>query len=218
MNANRFYNSQLGFIDTFSKTNFNWIPFWIKGILIQHKLLTALSLTSLFLLFYKPKYVENAVVLKRFVIILWLIFFTWFFTAPDPRFGFGFLLFMALLPMSLLLGKFIQANYLNLASLLLNAGILLYGFRKSELSIRQPDYLIYPVSLESPPHNRLQINNFNFNYPERINNTWNNRCINTPLPCVCEKNPYLQQRGENIKTGFKMSTIPDSTFIQRYNY
>jgi hypothetical protein len=34
---------------------------------------------------------------------------------------------------------------------------------------------------------------------------------------MCEDNPFLQLRGNNIKKGFKMKK-PDSTFIKNYNY
>lgn len=218
INVNHYYNYQLGFIDSLEKTNFNWIPYWFKGILIKHKILLGLSLLSFVFLLIRP---SKGITQKKLISLftsLWLMLLTWFFTAPDPRFAYGFLLFLSLLPVSLILKNGIPAQIYSFAITILSCGILYYTCLKSGPILSKPAHLLYPIANENPPYTTKTTDSVSFNYSEKINNYWNNRCYFTPLPCVCEDNPFLKPRGSTLRKGFKLSSFPDSIFIERYNY
>lgn len=219
LHVNKFYNQNMGFIFSYEKTNFNWIPFWFKGILIQHKILLILTFLSTGLLFYKPLTQNNKQKFRLFIISLWLMTAGWFFTAPDPRFAYGFLLFAAFLPLSVALGKFISHRLIyNAGFSLMIPVILIYGFKKAEPIIKNPDHFLVVIQNDAPAFSKKMINEAAYNKTETINDNWNNRCFFTPLPCLSEENPYLIRRGSSIKSGFRMNPVTDSNFIQRYNY
>ena len=217
INSNRYYNHQFGTIDTLEKNQFKWIPFWFNGILLKHKLLLGLSLTSLLLLFFNPLKSINTARLKQFIFGLWIMIAGWFFMAPDPRFAFGVLLFAAFLPLSIWYGEKLPIKIYPIIFLIFSAGVLIYAYSKSGYLIKKPVHFAYPVENDKPPFSELSIHGIPFNEPQIINQNWNNRCFFTPLPCICEKNPYLQPRGNDLSDGFIMKK-PDSNFIKHYNY
>ena len=217
INSNRYYNHQFGTINTLEKNHFNWIPFWFNGILLKHKLLLGLSLTSLLLFFFNPLKGINTARLKQFIFISWIMIAGWFFLAPDPRFVFGVLLFAAFLPLSIWFGEKLSVKIYQMMFLILSAGVLVYGYSKSDYLLKKTIHFVYPVENDLPPFSRIEHSGIFFNEPQKLNNNWNNRCLYTPLPCICEINPYLQPRGNQLSNGFIMKQ-PDSNFIKYYNY
>ncbi len=219
LNANKFYNQNIGFILNYKKTAFNWIPFWWMGILIQHKILLLLSILSFSLFLFTPIKNINAKKNKLFILSLWLMMTGWFITAPDPRFAYGFLLILAFLPISLLVYKFISPDKIyHIGFLLLTPILLYYTYKKSEPILKENKYFLSVINNDLPPYHTSNLNGANFYIPEKINENWNNRCFFIPLPCICESNPYLTQRGSSIKSGYRMNPITDSNFIYNYNY
>ncbi len=217
--VNKFYDQQVGFIFAYDKTTFNWIPFWIGSILIKHKILFILSSLSFFLFFSTPIAKTNHIKIRLFIISLWLMVAGWFFTAPDPRFALGFLLFLSFFPLSLFVGKYIPFNKIsNPVFAITTLIILIYTVKKSDTLFKQPRHLSHVVNTDIPPFQTTSINDVIFNTSERINGNWNNRCFSIPLPCICETNPFVQPRTKNIRNGFMMKPKPDSIFIQNYNY
>ena len=217
--VNKFYDQQIGFIFAYDKTTFNWIPFWIGSILIKHKILFILSSLSFLLFYYNPHSQIKHTKIRLFIISLWLMVAGWFFTAPDPRFALGFLLFLAFFPLSFFVGKYIPFKKISdLVFSITTLIILTYTIKKSEPLFKQPRFLYHVVNSDMPPFQTAIINDVTFNTPEKINANWNNRCFFIPLPCICETNPFVQPRNKNIRKGFMMKPIPDSIFIQNYNY
>lgn len=219
LSVNKFYNQNIGFISSYPKTTFNWIPFWWKGILVQHKILIGLSSLSIIYLFYTAFINKGPKKIMLFIISLWLMTAAWFFTAPDPRFAYGFLLITALFPIALILPKYIAFTRLyTILFLILTPILLLYTFKKSAPILSERKYFVSVISNEIPQYNIYNINGNEFKKPEKINDNWNNRCFYLPLPCICEENSFLIQRGSSIKKGFRMNPITDSNFIYNYNY
>ena len=174
---------------------------------------------SLLLLFYTPVPKANHTKFRLFIFSLWLMMAAWFFTAPDPRFAFGFLLFLSLFPVSIFLSKYISFSKIAAPALaILSLAVLIYTVKKSDPLIKHPGYLAHVVNTDSPPFKNINANNAIFHVPEKINDSWNNRCFFIPLPCLCEENPFLQLRGSHIRKGFLMNPVPDSIFIRNYNY
>lgn len=219
INVNKYYNHQVYLISGYEKETFNWIPSWFGSILLKHKFLFILSGLSLFLFFYNPIAKTKYKKIGFFIASLWLMYAGWFFTAPDPRFAFGFLLFLAFFPLSLFAGKYIFLNKIfNPAFVLITLGMLIYTVNKSAALIKQTRYLFHVMDTDVPPFQTKIINSASFNVPEKLYDNWNNRCFYVPLPCICEENPFVQPRSSNIKKGFMMKPQPDSIFIRNYNY
>jgi hypothetical protein len=217
LNVNRYYNSQIGFINSVDKSTLSWIPYWFKGILLQHKILIFFTFILPVLSFIIPIKSFNTKKLRLFFTGIWIMLVFWFFTAPDPRFAFGTILISAFLPLALLFNNPATKKYSGIIVLFLSIGIFIYSYSKLEYLINKPSCFLYPAPNDSPPCTAYKIGNITFKQPVLINGNWNNRCFYTPLPCISEKNPYLEPRGKKIKNGFIMKN-PDSNFLQQYNY
>jgi hypothetical protein len=215
---NRYYNQTIDFVSTAPRSIQSWSPYWFSGILLQHKIIIAAAIASVSIFFLKN---ENIIKKKKIfwlAAVLLLMLIGWFITAPDPRFGFGFILPLAFFPVSLYTGKFIHQKFYPLLLLIIAGAVSFYTYKKSDFLIKEPAYLLRPVPADKPPFRGSTRNEIEFNITEKINNNWNNRCFFTPLPCLCEENPFIKPRGKNLKDGFRMNPEPDSNFIRKYNY
>lgn len=217
INVNRYYNYQLSFINTLDKTTFNWIPYWINGILIQHRILIVLSFFSFSLLFInKSKKFIDLRFLKLLLLVLWVMLLGWFFSAPDPRFIYGVLLISSFLPLAIWSANIkLPITY----SLLITVFItIFYLYFKMTILFQHTEYLIYPVANDQPVYQKLNNNGIVYYKPGKMNSDWNCKCYYTPIPCITEENPFLAPRGFSIKKGFKYTTTPDIKFVKNYNY
>lgn len=217
--SNRFYNYSLSFINKFEPTSFNWIPYWFNGILWKHKIILALALSSIFFLFKRTSLDIDHKSLRAIIIIFLLMLAGWFFTAPDPgRFGYGIILSLSFLTVSLFVGRFLKAGFYMLTLALTTIIIIVYAVKKSPPVIKHPSACIYPIFFAEPPYQVIKMNNIDLKLPGKINDNWDCRCYFLSLPCITQKNPYLQARGENVKEGFRMYPQPDSNYIRNYLY
>jgi hypothetical protein len=217
--SNRFYNYQWSFASKFDVTNFNWIPYWINGILWKHKVILALALLSTFFLFKKPDLLLNHKDLRSVVIILLLMLTGWFFTAPDPgRFGYGILLSGAFLTVSFIVYRFLNTRIYQLIFFVTIIATGIYTIKKGKPIFTNPGYVVHPVSFKEPPYQIIRLNNIDLKLPDKINNNWDHRCYFLPVPCITQKNSYLQARGDKLEDGFRMYPEPDSSFISDYAY
>jgi hypothetical protein len=217
--SNRFYNYQWSFADKFDTTSFYWIPYWINGILWKHKIILALAILSTFFLFKKPGLPLNYKSLKSIIIVLLLMMAGWFFTAPDPgRFGYGILLSAAFLTVSFSIYPLLTARIYQLILLVTIIVTGIYTIKKGKPIFDNPHYAIHPNSFKLPPYQVIRLNNIDLKFPEKINDNWDRRCYFLSVPCITQKNPYLQARGSDLKDGFRMYPEPDSNFIVDYVY
>jgi len=217
--SNRFYNYQWTFADKVDSANLNWIPYWIDGILLKHKIIVVLALLSLFFLFKKPDLPVNHKGLRSMIIVLLLMTVGWFFTAPDPgRFGYGILLSTAFLTVSLFIYPLLATRIYQLLLLVTIIVTGIYTVKKAKPVLQEPDYAIHPHSFGQPPYQVVHIHNIGFKLPGKINDNWDCRCYFLPVPCITQKNPYLQPRGNDLEDGFRMYPQPDSSFAASYLY
>jgi hypothetical protein len=218
--SNKFYNYQWSFIHQIKHTPFNWIPYWFKGILWQHKVIIVVSSLSVFFFLKKTNLPIDDRKLRSVIFNILFMLAGWFFTAPDPgRFGYGALLSLSFLTMSLLIYPLSKKIFYTLVLIPVTIIIAVYAFKKSNPIIKNPQYIFYPESYKNPSYEIIKLSNINLKLPERINNNWDRRCYFTTLPCIIQKNPYLKQRGKSISDGFKME-LPqiDTSFIFNYEY
>jgi hypothetical protein len=217
--TNRFYNWDYSIANHIHLTIFNWIPYWIKGILWQHRIVVLLAVSSIVFLLFKFRAVNNQKKLQHIVIILLLMISGWFFTAPDPpRFGYGTLLTSAFMTSSILFFRFIHKKMFIV--ILWGTGLITayYCYNKSAPIINNKQYLLYPIAFKIPPYKSIAVNEVDFHLPNIIQNNWDHRCYFTPLPCITQENPYLVPRGKFLKDGFRMIQEPDSNFVKNYAF
>jgi len=144
----------------------------------------------------------------QLIIILNLVF--WFFSAPDPRFAYGFLF----------LGFSLTAAYI--IKLLFKSGSLaLHKYGKvvflSILIIIGIHHRSYPIhTLLNPglwtisaPFEKASVKEFNTNFPYRMPVTDAN-CYYSDLPCVPYSLDDVVMRGNDIMDGFKKLTLKES--------
>lgn len=217
--SNKFYNYQWSFIDNFNYSTFNWIPFWIKGILWQHKIIILLALSSVAFLFVRTKILINQAAFRHIILLLLLMIVSWFFTAPDPgRFGYGTLLVSAFITSSILIYRFLPKQLFNPILFTITIITIFYISQKGRPLLKDKQHFIFPIESDVPGYQAIQLNNTELHLPNIINENWDHRCYFTPLPCITQKNPYLQLRGASISEGFRMKPYPDSEFIKNYEY
>jgi len=128
----------------------------------------------------------------------------WFFQAPDFRFGYGFLGFLAALPLSILVAKIIQGlpKIYSVWPIYL-AGIVMILYQVPNL-YKSPsevaDNLVMPDNYPQPSYHVDSVNGANINVPDQY------QCWYLPLPCSPYYNDQLVLRGDGIRYGFR---IPD---------
>jgi hypothetical protein len=217
--SNRFYNYQWSFADKFDTTSFDWIPYWINGILLKHKIIIALAIFSTFFLLKKPGLPLNHKNLRSIIVVLLLMMGGWFFTAPDPgRFGYGILLSTAFLTVCLFVYPLLTTKIYQLILLVTIIVTGIYIIKKGQPIFFNPNYAIHPDSFKEPPYQVIRLNNIDLKLPDKINGNWDHRCYFLRVPCITQENPYLQARGNDLKDGFRMYPEPDSNFIVDYVY
>jgi len=198
---------------------FSYYNNWFLHLVTADKILMILSLVSLpvSLLSLKKIYVEN---LKKILVLYFVCIVSlsvWIISSPDLRFAFGFLIFIFLFPLTAIVIHYIKQWFYTIciSLFLIVAGLYIY---KKESQFFKLKNLLHVKTIDIPAFTPININSQLYNIPKIINNNWNSRCLNCPLPCIYHTNPYLQPLGKEIKDGFKMYPYPDSVFIENYRY
>ncbi len=198
--------------------HFSYINDWFLHLTMPDKFMVALSLAggAIGWVSFKKVYPSH---LKKLIIIQAACYpplIICLVISPDTRFVFGFLLMSSFIPISILLLKFWRRQFFYIGFILISFTSLKYVFdtwsNKFETS-----YLLKPPPTFIPPFKTVRINNFNYNTPE-FSNLWSRRCFGIPLPCLYQTNGLLVPRGSNIKMGFRMNAISDSSFLRQYQY
>jgi hypothetical protein len=218
MNVNKFYNYQVSFVNEQEITPFNWIPYWVKSILLRHKIILVLAILSTVLFFYNPAKKVPHQKIRVFILSLFCMFAGWFFTAPDPRFGFSFILFLALFPISLFIGKYFTRNFYFIAFSIAVIPLLIYANIKARPLYEDNSLAFHTMHIEKPVSRDFNIANSLFRLTRMDTVQWLYPCAYKELPCLGEINPYVRPRGTLLNDGFYMAPIKDSSFIRNYNY
>jgi hypothetical protein len=215
--SNRFINQDFVNSYSFKEQHSFWFPIWLGGLGWMHRALLLLVLSSTLLLFINPGSSPDRRRLRHYILLLLLMIAGWFFTAPNPRFAYGVLMAAAFLPVSIWLGPKIRPRWYTIALWGATLSLFIYLPAKFAVMLQQPSLFLRPRSVDIPPYKTIRSGTASFHLPDRIYNNYDRRCYNTPIPCICEENPWLRPRGPSPGDGFRM-TAPDSAFIQNYNY
>lgn len=128
----------------------------------------------------------------------------WLCTAPDPRFGWGFFPFLALLlaavPVSRVMDRLPRmAVALVLAILLLDQGLRVISRQGAELA----DAWLWPVPPPAVETRPVAIGSISVAVPVQ-----GEQCWDMPIPCAPVLDPALTLRGPGLRSGFLIRLLP----------
>ena len=181
-----------------------WIIYWFIYLFRFDKILVIMSAAGYIYVLFKARYHFTSWQ-KYFTGIMILELTIWFFTAPDPRFAQGAVLFgvfaaIAMVPISMKFG----GRNIQVLTGFFSAIVLIYGLSK----LRDPNYrnLAYPSSLPKPQVRTVLVDHLALHIPGKVLDNWNARCYGVDLPCLYRVDPRLMARGKSIAEGFKLKT------------
>ncbi len=197
---NRVSTGYMNIEDTEKLNGLRWVPLWFKYTSSFNKIIIFSGIAGLFIwiaaISSRKKTLPSIVLLTLILLSL----FTWFTIAPDPRFIYGYLIagtFYLFMKLKL------PNKILDILPPILACALSLYTLNKIVAEENYRNWL-YPLALPSPPLHEIQVKNITIHLPEKINNNWNARCYDSPLPCLYEIYPGLEPRGNTIKEGFRI--------------
>jgi len=182
-----------------------WLPGWWKNLSIADKLIFIILISSFLLAFFSLKNIfrsETGTLIALAISFTGIIF--WFIQAPDPRFGFGFIIGFPAIIAALVLPGFTgkiksQSTKSILLFSILTAGILIsaYSFYRISNFFLQGQ-LLQPVGIEYLPSKTIECNGF------KIQLALNREaCGAITIPCIIESCESFIPRGDKIVNGFR---------------
>jgi hypothetical protein len=177
-----------------------WLPGWWKNRSAADKLILLIFFISLIasIIFIKKIIGEGSIALLILVTMVGGVIF-WLLNAPDPRFGFGFILgFIGMVFYLLIKEKEIpgQKNVLAFTLIALSAITITYTAYRF-INFFQPDQLITPLGI--PP------SEYKTSYCDgiKVNSPVNAEFGITPVPCTDIHCDNFTPRRNNIENGFR---------------
>jgi len=181
-----------------------WVPVWWKTLALTDKIILVSNLAGLLLLLPYWKSLsnnQNKLLLPGFI-FLCLSIVSWFFSAPDPRFGYGFLIPASGLVLFLMVEnvKKVKRSYatgLKFCLYIFSLVLAIYTVHrfKNYFEIRQ---IVTPIGIKKTSYQSIECNGIILNVPPA-----NFKCGDLPLPCAQDGCTNFTPRGKTISAGFK---------------
>jgi len=182
--------------------------------------LSALYKTLVMGMFISPVIIGTGFImnkLRKEIALFWLVCFIgcmfWFVSAPDVRFAFGFIIFCAAIPLSLLVGflKKVQPKKLYGAVLVL---IVIIGIVDVILPCIRTFQSLGPSRVKEFFWNPETLKKVDLTYKKARNVVVSvpikgDQCFAAPIPCTPYFNPNLQKRGNSLQDGFRIAVSDD---------
>lgn len=206
------------------KSNFNlpisgWIHRWWKILSVTDKIILA-SIPSLLLIFIIMKgFAGRSIKAPSLPILVLLLLgdIIWFLSAPDPRFGYGFLLPTAGILIYSILSRLrcsfrVTRKILSASLSLFAITVLIYSaYRLTHYFTRQNIYM--PSGVINSSYEQIDCNGVLIHIPVD-----NSRCGSIPLPCTQNPCGNFTLRGQNIVDGFRASEKKNIVHREYLNY
>lgn len=181
-----------------------WLPGWWRNQSIADKMILVLLLLSFPVAFLNLRALirlPGQMKIALLTALAGMIF--WFLQAPDPRFGFGFILaFVAMTGILVLLNLPATGAIFKKLTLILTllSGITIcsYAIYRS-IYFFSPRQLIKPLGIEDTPYSSFNCDKIRFHKPKE-----NEPCGDQPVPCVTTDScNYFKLRGSKLSDGFR---------------
>jgi hypothetical protein len=186
-----------------------WVGAWYTYLFRFDKWMFSLSIFGYIFVLIRIRILS--VKQKWFLAIMITQLICWFFTAPDPRFAQGSLLFSiygAILIFPIRTG--LSTKYIRGLTVLLSSVVLGYGLLKVTGNREYQNFLL-PKPVVSPEFSTVVVGDVKLHIPSRVLNNWNPRCYDIDLPCLYRIDPRLETRGGDIKSGFRLKSTDAKT-------
>jgi hypothetical protein len=181
-----------------------WLPIWWRNRSSSDKIfiiLLVLSFITALINFRKVLRKGENTKIALITSLIGCIF--WFIQAPDPRFGFGFIIVFPAIVIDLFILKDWNVRIVYLKKTLIIVSVIL-GFIVAGYSFYRftnffsPRQLILPLGIKNVPFKTIRCGGINFNIPEQ-----NYDCGSIVIPCLDDSCQHLQLRGTKIEDGFR---------------
>jgi hypothetical protein len=178
-----------------------WIPAWWRKQSLADKTIFVFLLVSFFISLLRLKIIllsDTSVKITLLTTLTGIVF--WFINAPDPRFGFGFIIGFIIIIASKLLPDF---QYRFSRSLLLT-GLTISIVAVTAYSVYRfvnfylPHQWVTPRGIEKTGYTSFDCNDMKINMPA-VNSDFGN----IPVPCTDKPCSYFIPRGTKITDGFR---------------
>ena len=185
---------------TYKMRTIDWLPGWWDTKSLADKTILILLLISFIAVFRFLKRVIRSgfIPLLSLITMLAGIIF-WFIHAPDPRFGFGFILgFMAITACLVLKDKEINIHRIILATAMTAAIAIMLTYTVYRFTnFFKPGQLIVPVGIPEEAYNISECEGIKINSP--VNGVFGG----TPVPCSDLDCNSFSPRGTAVEDGFR---------------
>jgi len=207
--ARGFKNGSEQLIMESARSDFSiWLPVWWKGLAFYDKSLLGLFL-AVFLTgvirFRNLKQSDKNLKVLLFVSLAGSVF--WFWNAPDPRFGYGFLIaFIAIMLYLLKKGRSFPVPRIStlrdFAILVLLLSVNTYSVYRLARFF-EPEQIIVPLGMEKISYKTVKCGTLEMYIPVGAEG-----CGGTPLPCTTEDCSRFLPRGNSLESGFRPIVSP----------
>jgi hypothetical protein len=176
-----------------------WLPIWwsLRSLADKLILLSFPLFLVLLILLRRSRVLTSSYLFAILVSVVGIIF--WFFQAPDPRFGFGFLIpFLALVYNLINEGQInVSARLIRIVMLISAAIILSYsGYRFKNHFVLSA--LFQPQGTGKPSYHTIKCGNLLINTPDTTN-----YCNSIAPPCITGDCNSFKNRGPLLENGFR---------------
>ena len=188
-------------IDAVNKMSFTeWIPVWWQHRSAADKTIIVLLIISFVIaILFAAKFIKAGFIplLLQFTMITGIVF--WFINAPDPRFGFGFILgLISIIAFLLSAEKELPVGKTVLKTILVVSSLLVFAYTVYRCkNFFRPVQLIFPLGIEKSDYRTFNCDGIMINSPT------NDEFGITPVPCTDLDCEDFSPRGRTITDGFK---------------
>lgn len=180
-----------------------WLPIWWKNQSLADKSLIIILILSVCLLIIRIRKVFQADERIKIALITALTGIAfWFVQAPDPRFGFGFIIALAAVtlwlysPRDKLYGDTWKKAFV-ITSFATVALISSYSVYRA-VNFFSPSQIVFPVNINPVKYKTITCNGVSIKIPEI-----NYNCGNTQVPCAYDSCRTFEARSKEITGGFR---------------
>lgn len=189
-----------------------WAPGWFETLSLNRKIILLISLFGpplswMVALAFRKKYIPVFSYLSKYwlvSLVAYLGLIYWLFSAPDFRFGYGFLIFTLVFTLTPLVIWMRGCKIPSKRPVILGGIVLLLTLFQAAFLVRSIDYktlsqrVLLPADYIHLATQKCQFYNVEINCAKQ----WG-VCAYDPFPCVPKADPMVGLRGESVAEGFR---------------